>query len=526
MTSSFSLSRFWSIMGCTLILIFLLNIDYTAVNMTLVPISKELNIDLNILQWLLSAYVLIWGALVVPCGRLADLYGKKKMYLIGLCIFTFGSFILGVGSSIEVLILGRVIQGIGGALMSAPLYSIIFTTAPKHMQAFAIGVIASASGVGLSIGPPLSGWIIEAVGWRWIFLINVPLCLTVLALSIFIMPRDTHQKTDQKINYLVAFLLTAGLGIFIFGLNQFEIWGVSSPLLWFVILTGLTLLILFYTLDHRLEKKPQNQILPRSLLHHKPYLGVLYVSFAICYFFSLTLFAISLLLQNVYDLDISETGVFMLSFTAIMGILSPLSGRITDKVGLKRPIGLGVFLLLVGAACYLMILPSSPLIMTGTALFITGVGMSFLFSPLNTLMFRLVPAADMNTGAGLFTAAMMMGHTFAMIVVSSFLVYWGTYLMPGLLDSLNLQFSAEQQNQLISILGQAKHDTTLFTLFSGDEIGQAQHIVKDLYVSGLHANVALAMILISFSGFLLFKRLKNVNITDGDSTPEHIVTHG
>lgn len=515
-TETFSMKQFWSILGCMLILIFLLNIDYTAVNMTLVPISQELNIELNTLQWLLSSYVLIWGALVIPCGRLADLYGKKKMYMIGLCIFTLGSFILGIGNSIEVLIAGRLIQGVGGALMSAPLYSIIFTTAPKHMQAFAIGIVASASGIGLSVGPPLSGWVIELIGWRWIFLINVPLCLSVLALSVFVMPKDIKNEVQQRINYLVAFLLTAGLGVFIFGLNQIEIWGADSPLLWFMISTGLVLLGLFYYLDHRLEKNHLNQILPKSLLHDKPYVSVLYVAFAICFFFSLTLFAITLLLQNVYDLSVPETGLFMLWFTAIMGIMSPLSGKITDKVGLKRPIALGLFLLLIGGGFYLMIVPSSPLIMTGSALLVTGLGMSLLFSPLNTLMFRLVPAKDMNTGAGLFTAAMMFGHTFAMVIVSSLLVYWGSHVMPGLLESLGLEFSTVQQNQLIEILGRAKHDPELFTAFSGNEVETARQIVKELYVSGLHANVVLSMIITSISAFLLFKRLKNVNIAVGD----------
>lgn len=525
MTSeAFNATRFWSIMTSILLLIFLLNIDYTAVTMTLTPIAKELNIDLNILQWLLSSYVLLWGALVVPCGRLADMYGKKKMFLIGTSIFALGSLVLGLGQSIWVLIGGRLIQGLGGALMSAPCYSIIFSAAPKHMQGFAIGILTSASGVGLSVGPPFSAWIIEEFGWRWIFLMNVPLCLIVVAFCSRLLDSDVKSETKQHINYFVAFMLTAGLALFFFGLNQFEVWGWQSLQLWGVIFAGIFSLIMFYQLDHRLEPDPQNQTLPKVLINNKPYRALLYVNFAICFIFSLTLIAINLLLQNVYEMSITETGLFMLWFTLIMGILSPVSGKISDKIGLKAPIWLGTCFMLLGCAFYLFISREASSNTAGAALFLVGTGISLMFSPLNTMMFRLVPEKEMNTGAGLFTAAMMIGHTFAAIIVTSLLVYWGIYVMPQTMTEMGTTLNLEQQAQITQVMGQAKHDLTQLTDFSASELEQGKNLLKELFVKGFHINVILGLIMMTLAVLNLYLKVRHVNLSaeKNDVTPAMI----
>jgi len=119
----------WIVLIAVGVLFFLLNIDYTAVNLTLVPISEEIDAGLGSLQWLLSAYVLIWAAFVIPAGRIADLYGKRNTLITGLVLFMAGSCLTGLGHSLEVLILGRVLQGLGAAIFTAPAWALIFTTA-------------------------------------------------------------------------------------------------------------------------------------------------------------------------------------------------------------------------------------------------------------------------------------------------------------------------------------------------------------------------------------------------------------
>jgi len=179
---SFIPFRSWMVLLSIGVLLFLINIDYTAVNLTLVPIAEEINADLNSLQWLLSAYVLVWAACVIPAGRVADLYGRRTTLIIGLILFMGGSCLTGLGHSLEVLILGRVLQGIGAAIFSAPSWAVIFTTAPPEKQGLVMGIVLSFCGLGLATGPTLAGFIIEEANWRWIFYINIPLGIIVIAI--------------------------------------------------------------------------------------------------------------------------------------------------------------------------------------------------------------------------------------------------------------------------------------------------------------------------------------------------------
>ena len=180
----------WIVLIAIGVLIFLINIDYTAVNLTFVPIAEEIKTDLSSLQWLLSAYVLVWAALVIPAGRMADLFGKRRCLITGLLIFLAGSALTGMGQSIDILVLGRVFQGIGAAIFTAPAWASIFTLAPPEKQGFVMGIILSFSGLGLAAGPTLSGFIIEEMSWRWIFYINIPLGFIVIATLLLYAPKD------------------------------------------------------------------------------------------------------------------------------------------------------------------------------------------------------------------------------------------------------------------------------------------------------------------------------------------------
>lgn len=163
--SPISLSA-WLLLLTICLLVFLMNIDYTAVNQALLPIADEIKVNLNDLQWLLSGYVLVWGALVVPAGRMADIFGKKISLIVGMVLFMAGSLLTGTGHSIEMLVAGRVFQGIGAALFSAPAYGLVFTSMPPERQGMALGIIGGIAGLGLAAGPTLAGFIIETIGWR------------------------------------------------------------------------------------------------------------------------------------------------------------------------------------------------------------------------------------------------------------------------------------------------------------------------------------------------------------------------
>jgi EmrB/QacA subfamily drug resistance transporter len=339
LSSTISL-RSWVVLISIGVLIFLINIDYTAVNLTLVPIAEEINADLTNLQWLLSGYVLVWAAFVIPAGRLADFYGKRNSLIVGLSLFMAGSCLTGFGHSLEMLIIGRVLQGLGAAIFSAPAWAVIFTTASPEKQGFVMGVILSFAGFGLAAGPTLAGYIIEAANWRWIFYINLPLGLLVIAILLLYAPKDILPKVKEKIDFVGTFLLASGLCLSVYGLNQIEVWGAASPLLWGCILSGLLLIGVYAFRDQNRKV----QMIPSHLFRNKAYMAASLGEFFMAMNFSMILVMMGFYLQNTLHYSSYETGLIFISMTISMGLLSPIGGKMIDAFGIKGPMIFGALL--------------------------------------------------------------------------------------------------------------------------------------------------------------------------------------
>lgn len=413
--------RTWLVLIAAGILVFLMNIDYTAVNLTLVPISIELNEDLNNLQWLLSGYVLIWAAFVIPAGRIADIYGKRNTLIGGLILFILGSCLAGVGQNIETLILGRVIQGLGAAIFTAPCWALIFTSAPTEKQGFVMGIILSFAGVGLAVGPTLGGYIIEALVWRWIYYINLPIGLVVIAILMKFSSNDRDEALNAKINYLGTALLGLGLCLTVYGLNQIEIWGMHDNRLWGVIGLGLVLLVAFLVYDRRQAFR----MVPGELMRNKGFLAATFGEFFMSMNFSLILVLMGLYLQNTQGYSSYETGLVFFAMTISMGLLSPFGGKMVDRFGLRLPMIFGAAA--TGVVTFMLsgLGEGSSLSFILVALFLVGTGMGAFFTAGNTAMMRSVPSSDLNVASGVFTMWMMLGNTLSVVLSTSLVVLFG-----------------------------------------------------------------------------------------------------
>jgi MFS family permease len=155
------------------ILIFLVDFEYSAVNLSLKTIAEETGAPLNFVQWVLSSYALVWGAFILPAGNLGNIYGQRRMFFVGLCFFIAGSAIAGASENIETLIFSRIVQGLGAAIFIPPAYSITFSIIPENKKGITLGIFSTVAGVGFAIGPSLSGLILDYLNWQWIFWLNV-----------------------------------------------------------------------------------------------------------------------------------------------------------------------------------------------------------------------------------------------------------------------------------------------------------------------------------------------------------------
>ena len=466
----------WIVLSGMIVMIFLCNIEFTAVNVALLAISDELHIDLNHVQWMLSVYVLSWGAFVVPAGRLSDLYGARRMLLLGISLFLVSSIGCALASQEWLLILSRLAQGAGGALFVPPLYALIYEAFPDNKRGLAIGMLGIGAGVGLVAGPNFGGTMVEFFSWRMIFFVNVPICLLAIAIILFSVPKDEKKVQLDKLDFVASGLLSAGLMTLIFAVNQVEVWGFSSPKLWTAVGVSFALLSAFFIRD----KKSEDPLIPISVFGSKTFVTACYSFLVFEFSFSAVLVIIGLYLQNTLTLTPFDTGMEFLALTLVFGALSPLGGRIADKFGERLPILLGFMFATLGLVVLTQIGSGiNVLWICRVGLLLTGLGLALSFPSLNSLMLKVVDPNAVGSATGVFTMAACLGCSLGVVVSTSLMVIVGEFLLQRSLVGAGLEVSPESLDQLNTLFQKTQitagdlsaYSETISTVFSQTYVG-------------------------------------------------------
>lgn len=484
------------------LLIFLLNIDYTAVNLALVPIAEEIDGDLNVLQWLLSGYVLIWAALVVPAGRFADIHGKKFSLNLGIAIFILGSLVTGFGHHVFVLIAGRFIQGLGAAIFSPPAYGLFFSSVPADRQGMAMGFLGGAAGLGLAVGPTVAGWIIKEIGWRWLFYVNIPLGLLVILVLWVYAPPEGKQADAVKIDWPAVALLTFGLGSLVFALNQTEEWGIGDPAVVACGTGGFCLLSLFAYRD----RQQPFQILPPVILQNKPFMSIIASYFILSYCFALVLVMMGLYLQNTLKLSNSETGMCFLAMTVAFGILSPVGGKLADRMDIRIPVTVGFALIFCGLLVLGCLTASSSMIMVCGGLLLAGLGLGVGFPSMNTGIFRTLAPSEINTGSAIFVMAATLGNAISVIASTSLLIAFARPKLIDLMAALKPPITVEEQQALISIISRVEHTPEQLKQFPSEQVPALLGVVEQAFLYGFSVTlwIGMALVVLAVGIFLAY----------------------
>ena len=469
--------RAWFILVAMMILILLINVDYTAVNIAMVSISYEINEDLNTLQWLLSAYILTWAASVIPAGQMADIYGKRRMLLWGVSIFMIASILCGFISTAPLLIGARILQGFGGALFVPPLYALVFENFPQNKQGFAIGMLGVGAGIGLAIGPSFGGIILETLGWRWIFLINGPLCLFVLSIIWFFAHKDKKAHSQATVDVMGSLLLGGALAIGIFALNQTEVWGITD----FRLLSLLGVSIGFALLFGLVSRKKVHPLIPKGLFRNIPFVGTM-VGFSIYSFgFSVVLVMVGLFLQNVQGYDAYTAGIIFLAMTVATGVLSPFGGKMSDHMDPRIPICGGLGLVVVAFTMASFFSASSSLSYVISVLFLMGLGMGLSFPALNATMMKTVDSSILSTASGTFIMGCCTANTLGVVVSTSMLVGLGRLYLDQLVSQSALLADTKTYQALIELLSSVHRDMTLLNHLSASEVEGAITVLNQAF---------------------------------------------
>ncbi|MFJ1912638.1 MFS transporter [Streptomyces sp. NPDC088147] len=369
-----------TVLGSTMALL-----DSTVVNVALPHIGDSLNADLADLQWTVNAYMLTLAGLILLGGSLGDRYGRRRIFVIGIIWFACGSLLCGIAPNALVLIVARALQGVGGALLVPGSLAIIQSSFHPDDRARAVGVWSGLGGVGAAIGPFLGGWLVDGPGWRWVFLINVPLAALCVPVALRHVPETRDPAHHGRFDVLGAFLGAAALALITYALIGKDVWsGVA----------GVLVAVVFVLV----ERRRPDPMLPLSIFASRQFTAVNLVTLCVYAGFGGFFFLAALQLQVVVGYSALGAGAALLPTTVLMLLFSARSGGLAERIGPRIPLTVGPLLCAAGLLLMLRVgLGSSYLADVLPALVVMGMGMVTLVAPLTATVLASVD----NTRAGL-----------------------------------------------------------------------------------------------------------------------------
>jgi EmrB/QacA subfamily drug resistance transporter len=352
---------------------FLTPFTESSINFALPQIGKELMMDDILLSWVPTAYILTAVMLLVPIGRFADIYGKKMIFRSGIITYTLASILLTIASSSSMLIVFRVLQGIGGAMTFSTSVAILTSVFPPNERGKVLGINVAAVYIGLSIGPVLGGILTEYFGWRSVFLINVPLGLTVISVAFWKLKGEWAEAKGEKFDFTgsIAYSLALMAVVYGFTLLPERIGG-------WLILAGISVLVAFIWWETRVA----SPILHTSLFRHNTVFVFSNLAALINYSATFAVsFLLSLYLQFIKGLGPQNAGLVLIAAPAIQAILSPLAGRLSDRIEPRMLASLGMGLTAIGLLMLTFLDSRTSLWFIITSLIILGGGFGLFSSP-------------------------------------------------------------------------------------------------------------------------------------------------
>ncbi|MDQ0812168.1 EmrB/QacA subfamily drug resistance transporter [Streptomyces sp. B3I7] len=374
-------------------------LDSTVVNVALPRIGRDLDAPLTALQWTVNAYLLTLAALILLGGSLGDRYGRRRVFVLGVTWFAVASLACGLAPTPGVLVAARALQGIGGALLTPGSLALIQASFHPDDRARAVGIWSGFGGIGAAVGPFLGGWLVEGPGWRWVFLLNIPLALICVPVALRHVPESSDERVHGRFDLTGAALGALSLALVTYALVEARQGSLAVAL---TALAGVAAGIAFVYV----ERRAADPMMPPSIFASRQFTAVNLVTLCVYAAFGGFFFLTALQLQVVSGYSPLEAGTAMLPTTALMLLFSARSGALAERIGPRLPLTVGP--LLCAAAMLLMLRVGEDagyLTDVLPALLVMGAGMVTLVAPLTATVLASVDSGRAGLASGINNAA-------------------------------------------------------------------------------------------------------------------------
>jgi EmrB/QacA subfamily drug resistance transporter len=413
----------WLILTVLCVGFFIILLDTTIVNIAVPALTTDLHAVLTQVLWIVNAYTLVYAGLLITGGRLGDLYGQKRLFLLGLTVFVLASAGCGLATSPAMLISTRALQGVGGALLTPQTLAILTVTFPANRRGAAFGIWGAVAGVATIAGPTVGGLLVTTVGWRWIFFVNLPVGALALALAIRYLP-DLRFNRRHRLDWPGTVL--ASLGLFLICLGLIEgpshhwgtVWGpVSIPV---VLGAGVAVMVLFIWYQRR--NRDREPLVPAEIFADRNFITMAAVVAAISFGMLGLFLPLVIFLQSVLAMSAWQAGLILAPMSLASVASAPFAGRLADRYAAKEALVAGLVLWAAGIAMVLwetrLYYDRDRLI---TGLVVAGFGLGMTFAPLQSIAMRKVRPHAAGAAAGVMNTARQIGAVLGSAVTGAVL---------------------------------------------------------------------------------------------------------
>ncbi|MEU3609432.1 MFS transporter [Streptomyces sp. NPDC035033] len=369
-------------------------LDSTVVNVALPHIGEDLGADLAVLQWTVNAYMLTLAGLILLGGSLGDRYGRRRVFVLGVVWFALASLLCGLAPNAGVLVAARALQGVGGALLTPGSLALIQASFHPDDRARAVGLWSGFGGVGAAVGPFVGGWLVDGPGWRWVFLLNVPLAALCVPVALRHVPESRDEAARGRFDVLGAVLGAAALGLVTYALIGAVWWAGAA---------GVAAGAAFAVVERR---RGERAMVPPSVFRSRLFTAVNLVTLCVYAAFGGFFFLAALQLQVVSGYSALAAGTALLPTTVLMLLLSAKAGELGERIGPRIPLTAGPLLCAAGMLLMLRVGPDASYARDVLpALVVLGLGMTVLVAPLTATVLASVDVSRAGLASGINNAA-------------------------------------------------------------------------------------------------------------------------
>ncbi len=419
--------------------------DFTAVNVALPTMEQDFDTDVNTIQWVINAYALTFGVMIVTGGRLADMFGRRNAFFLGSAIFASMSALGGIAPSETWLIAARVLMGIGGALMWPAILGMTYEILPEEKAGLAGGIIIGAAGLGNAIGPLLGGVLTQELSWRWIFFLNVPIAIFAVAVTYWLVHVEEPEGGERRLDYAGISTLSIGLVSLLIGLDQVADWGWGDPKVIAMLALAAAMIAAFLSIERRAGTQA---LIPREIMRNENFTS----SCIAVLFMAATFFAALLYLPQFMEKQLGysalESGVGMLPFLAVFALSSFAAGPLYDRLGAKRLAVVGAALITLGPILFSLVDEGSGYGALVPGMIVLGIGAGSFVPTATTAGVTSVDESQTSLAGGIVYMFQIAGGAIGLGLTTT--VFSGS--VPPFVDGIQAAFRLDAALSLIGLL--------------------------------------------------------------------------